>query len=186
MKAQSKGIIYPKEVYFYHFISNLNKLSSAFRGDILSQIKGHKLEIIGGDLSYGKIVDPLLKFNVPHITYHSATSNYGDTKTIYNKTRLSLNISSLQFDSALNPRVFDVFASGGFLITDRLPDLAEVFIDSDEISYASVEELQFKLDFFSRKENNKKYLEIKEYMKKQIEMKHTYNNLIENIIKKIQ
>jgi hypothetical protein len=184
-KQLGKEKIYPKEVYFYHFISSLNKLSSAFRGDIFSNIKSHHIEIIGGDLSYGRISDPLLKFNVPNIKYHNATTNYADTKLIYNKTKISLNISSLQFDNALNPRVFDVFASGGFLITDRLPDLAEIFQDSDEISFNSVEELQFKLDYFSQNENHKKYIDLKEHFKNQIITKYTYNHLIESIMKKV-
>lgn len=184
-KKAGKEKIYPRDVYFYHFISSLNKLSSAFRGDIFGNIKNHEIEIIGGDLSYGRISDPLLKFDVPNIKYHSATNNYADTKLIYNKTKISLNVSSLQFDNALNPRVFDVFASGGFLITDRLPDLAEVLTDSNEISFNSVEELQFKLDYFSQKENNKKYIDLKEHFKKQVDAKHTYDNLIELIIKKV-
>lgn len=180
-----KGKIYPKEVYFYHFISSLNKLSSAFRGDVFGNIKNHELEIIGGDLSYGKITDPLLKFDVPNIKYHGATSNYSDTKLIYNKTKISLNITSLQFDNALNPRVFDVFASGGFLITDKMPDLAEILSESDEISFNSIEELQYKLDYFSSKENQKKYIDLKEFFKKQVSEKFTYNNLIELILTKI-
>lgn len=184
-KEIGKGKIYPKDVYFYHFISSLNKLSSAFRGDIFGSIKNHEIEIIGGDLSYGRISDPLLKFDVPNIKYHSATNNYADTKLIYNSTKISLNISSLQFDNALNPRVFDVFASGGFLITDRLPDLAEVFADHEEISFNSIEELQFKLDYFSHKENNKKYIALKEHFKDQVDANHTYNNLIESIIRKL-
>jgi len=177
--------IYPKEVYFYHFISSLNKLSSAFRGDIFRNIKNHEIDIIGGDLSYGKLSDPLLKFDVSNIKYHNATNNYADTKLIYNQTKISLNITSLQFDNALNPRVFDVFASGGFLITDRLPDLVEIFNDSDEISFNSIEELQYKLDYFSEKNSQKKYNELKEYFKKQVDMKFTYNNLIELIMKKL-
>lgn len=181
----SNKIIYPKDVYFYHFISALNNLSSAFRGDIFNSIKNHEIEIIGGDLSYGRISDPLLKFNAPNFKYHSATTNYADASLIYNKSKISLNVTSLQFDNALNPRVFDVFASGGFLITDRMPDLAEVFSNSEEISFNSIEELQFKLDYFSQQQNYKKYIELKDHFKKQVNERHTYNNLVESIIKKI-
>jgi hypothetical protein len=185
LREVGKGKIYPKAVYLNHFISSLNKLSSAFRGDILANINKHEIEIIGGDLSYGRISDPLLKFNLPHIKYHPATGNYADTKLIYNKSKISLNISSLQFDSALNPRVFDVFASGGFLVTDRLPDMAEVFSDYEEICYNSIEELQFKLDFFSQAENHNRYKDLKEHFRKQIATKFTYGNLINSILEKL-
>ena len=46
-----------------YLVANLNKLSSAYRGEVIKNINKHNVDIIGGDLSYGKIKDPLLLIN---------------------------------------------------------------------------------------------------------------------------
>ena len=177
---------YPDDIYFYHFIANLNKLSSAYRGDILKLLIDKRIEIIGGDLSYGKIDNPLIKFDQSNIFYHPATLDYNSTMSIYNESQINLNISSLQFDYALNPRIFDSFASGGFLLTDRMPELSDLFENSDLISFNTADELNFKISYYADKSNSNKRNEITSYMNQQILTKYNYAVLVNQILSLIQ
>lgn len=51
---------------------------------------------------------------------------YNDLPSIYGATTINFNATSLQMKAAVNQRVFDVPAAGGFLITDFKEQLAEV------------------------------------------------------------
>ncbi|MCP4639057.1 MAG: glycosyltransferase [bacterium] len=67
----------------------------------------------------------------------------------YRGTAINLNTTSLQMGSAVNQRVFDCPAAGGFLISDRQGDLDEFFDpDSEVVTYASLEELEDKVRYY--------------------------------------
>ncbi|MBN2310928.1 MAG: glycosyltransferase family 1 protein, partial [Candidatus Hydrogenedentes bacterium] len=71
---------------------------------------------------------------------------FDDLAGFYRTTAVNLNTTSLQMHSAVNQRVFDCPAAGGFLITDAQGDLAELFEpDTEAVSYASLDELEDKV-----------------------------------------
>lgn len=171
---------------FQLLMHEVTKLSSAYRGELLSTINNQHLHIIGGDLSYGKINNPLLKLNKPNVSYHPATENYGDTRSIYSKTKVSLNISSLQFDTAINNRIIDVVMSGGFIVTDRRNDLLSYSPTSIEIVYDSPEEMNYLIDFYMHPSNHKKYMEIKEQIYSEFSESFSYTNSISSILERLK
>lgn len=69
----------------------------------------------------------------------------------YRRTAVNINTTSLQMKSAVNQRVFDCPAAGGFLLTDRQADLEDLFDPEGEIAtYSTLEELEDKARHYLR------------------------------------
>lgn len=167
-------------------MAGLNKFSSPMRGEIISTIKNHRVDIFGGDLSYGRISDPLLILQQSNVHYNPATQNYQEAWKIYQSSRINLNISSLQFDTAVNNRVFDVVLSGGFILTDKRSDLINICNLGDEISFETPEEMNEKISYYIDPANNRHYLDLKIAIHDQFKSSFTYINAIEHILKYIE
>lgn len=60
-------------------------------------------------------------------THAGPLSYYDDLPGFYRSTRVNFNTTSMQMKGALNQRVFDVPASGGFLLTDYRAQLDSAF-----------------------------------------------------------
>jgi hypothetical protein len=166
-------------------IAGLNKFSSPMRGQLISTIKHHRVDIFGGDLSYGRIADPLLILQQSNIHYQPATQNYQDACSIYQSSRINLNISSLQFDTAVNNRVFDVVLSGGFVMTDRRSDLFDICAFADEISFETPEEMNEKISYYSDTANNARYFDLRIAIHELFKSSFTYANAVDHILKRI-
>ncbi|WP_411348129.1 methyltransferase domain-containing protein [Paenibacillus sp. WLX2291] len=68
---------------------------------------------------------------------------------VYQKYTINLNISSLQLESSVNNRVFDVFACKGFVISDYKSDIKKVFPEFwNEITFSNLDDLLVKADYF--------------------------------------
>ena len=70
---------------------------------------------------------------------------------VYRRSPINLNITSLQMPTAVNQRVFDVPAAGGFLLTDSQADMAELFPPDARATFASADELSDQLSFYARR-----------------------------------
>lgn len=163
-------------------IAGLNKFSSPLRGELISTIKNQRVDIFGGDMSYGRIHDPLLVLQQSNIHYQPATHNYQDASGIYQSSRINLNISSLQFDSAVNNRIFDIVCSGGFVLTDKRDDLTEICSLANEISFESPEEMNEKIEYFSAPQHNTRYLDLKMALHDEFKSRFTYSMAIDHIM----
>lgn len=72
---------------------------------------------------------------------------------IYNSSKINLNITE-QGKSSLNYRVFEVLASGGFLITDEREDLEKYFKISKHLEvYKDLPDLIDKIEFYMKNLN---------------------------------
>lgn len=67
---------------------------------------------------------------------------------IYNSSKINLNITR-QGSTSMNYRVFEILASGGFLVTDENEDLKRYFTVSKHLeTYKNVPDLIDKIDFY--------------------------------------
>lgn len=169
-----------------YLVSNLNKLSSAYRGEIITNINKHNVDIIGGDLSYGRIKDPLLLIDKENVKYHPATMDYSQTQYIYSNSKINLNISALQFDTAINNRIIDVIGAGGFILTDHRSDLDLMIPSSKEITFKSPEELNYLIDYYVQPEKATKRTELIKALQLEITDKFSYTNSIAQILEAVQ
>jgi len=76
---------------------------------------------------------------------------FDDLAGFYRNTAVNLNTTSLQMKNAVNQRVFDCPAAGGFLITDAQQDIEDLFDPEHEaVTYHSFDELEDKALFYLR------------------------------------
>ncbi len=92
-----------------------------------------------GDASWKKVLD----------NYESNVGYFDDLAPFYRSTKVNLNNTSLQMRDAVNQRVFDCPAAGGFLITDNQPDLHDLFdVETEMVTYESLPELSDKVAWY--------------------------------------
>lgn len=71
-----------------------------------------------------------------------------DLARVYNSSKINLNIS-MQGKTSINYRVFEVLASGGFLLTDEREDLKKYFEISKQLeTYKNEDDLIDKINFY--------------------------------------
>lgn len=166
-------------------MAGLNKFSSALRGQLISTIKDYNVNIFGGDLSYGRINDPLLIIRQSNILYKPATIDYQSASVIYQSSKINLNISALQFDTAINNRFFDIVSSGGFVLTDKRKDLEKVSSEISELVFETPEEMIYKISFYMNPRNDSKRKEIIEYTQSLVLKEYSYSILCDFILKNV-
>jgi spore maturation protein CgeB len=99
----------------------------------------------------------------------------GDLPDHYRQCELNLNITSIQMPNAVNQRVFDCPAAGGFLLTDAQPDLALLFDEETETAqYDSLEGCVDQFRFF--RTHPKARIEIINNARRRILNEHTYRH----------
>lgn len=69
----------------------------------------------------------------------------------YRECAVNLNTTSIQMASALNQRVFDCPAAGGFLLTDAQSSLDALFDEGEMVRYCSLAECEDKLRFYTQR-----------------------------------
>lgn len=128
---------YP-EVFWKNIYYQLHSRgSSIFRRHILGCLSGVDLHIYGTQE----------KLNESTVV-HSAVP-YGELSFVYQKHAVNLNISSFQLESSVNNRVFDVFASKGFVLSDYKKDMEIVFPGVWEaITFQNLDDLLIKADYY--------------------------------------
>ena len=68
---------------------------------------------------------------------------------IYQASKININVTKLMLKTAVNQRVFDVPACGGFLLTDYRRDLDTLFqLDKEMVCYRGLDDLKKKVHYF--------------------------------------
>lgn len=106
------------------------RASRRWRLDVLSALPKNRLTLAGDDKWPGLLGQ--YAHSLPALDY------YTELPTFYRASRVNINITSAQMKSGLNQRVFDVPASGAFLLTDSRAQLAALFEPGREVvTYSS-------------------------------------------------
>jgi spore maturation protein CgeB len=105
------------------------------RADMVRRLAPLGVEVFGDDAWQGI-----------HSTCYGDVSYFDGLAHLYRSTSINLNITSLQMRTAVNQRVFDCPAAGGFLITDAQADLDEFFDrETEVVTYTTLDELEDKV-----------------------------------------
>ena len=83
--------------------------------------------VVYGDKGWGELLGNGF-FLRPEVNY------YDELPQVYGTTAINFNATSLQMKAAVNQRVFDAPAAGGFLLTDFREQLAELFKIGEEVA----------------------------------------------------
>jgi spore maturation protein CgeB len=105
---------------------------------------------------------------------------YSDLPDFYRSTTINFNTTSMQMKGALNQRVFDVPASGGFLLTDYREQLDATFeMGREVVCYQSVEEVGGLVRHYLANPAARK--KIAAQARRRIEKEHSYAHRIRTI-----
>lgn len=129
--------------------------SMPLRGWVFEQCGIAPLDIFGGDPAYLHGVARNLQVERPGVRYHPAVYEPADVQRVFNKSKVSINVSSLQFDHAVVNRFHDVIMSGGLCLTDARDGLPELTSAHADLSYRTLDELRDRAEYFSKPENAK-------------------------------
>lgn len=78
-----------------------------------------------------------------------AINYYTQMPEVFRKTKINLNITVKGIQSGVNQRALDVMASNGFLLSNYQQELAEYFVDGEEVAmYESLEDAYAKTNFY--------------------------------------
>jgi spore maturation protein CgeB len=98
---------------------------------------------------------------------------YSDLPDFYRSTKVNFNTTSMQMKGALNQRVFDVPASGGFLLTDYRAQLPAAFdVGREVVCYQAAEEIGDLVHHYLA--NPAERLKIARRARARIEKEHSY------------
>ncbi|MDR2301778.1 MAG: glycosyltransferase [Deltaproteobacteria bacterium] len=100
------------------------RASRLYRLKILSNMPQDLLRV-NGDAAYRELL--------PGVKLSGRLNYYQELSDNYQGAAINLNVTSAQMKTGLNQRVFDVPASGAFLLTDRRSQIHNLF-DPDEIA----------------------------------------------------
>ncbi len=116
-------------------------------------------------------------------SYRGFVKTEKELAEVYQSSRINVNIT-LQGNSGMNYRVFEVPASFGFLITDYVDDLAENFEIAKELeTYENVEELIDKIKFYLKNQEIADKIALNGYSK--VIKKHSYTARADMLLRAI-
>lgn len=161
----------------------VHNTSLFFRGKLLQDLADtHPIDIIGGTPAYIHGANIENKIDHPGLHYHAPTNDPLAVRDIYSGSKINLNITSLQFDTAIINRVMDIGGAGGFPLTDWRDDLVELSVH-EQISYRTPAELSGKIDYFLTHEQERK--EVALQLHNEIEARFTYTSAVKSVLDKI-
>ena len=68
---------------------------------------------------------------------------------IFHYSKINLNMTSKTIESGIPLRVFDILSCGGFCLTNYQPEIAEYFVDGEDlVMYSSMEDLVMKAAYY--------------------------------------
>jgi spore maturation protein CgeB len=133
-----------------------------------------RLDLLGlevrGDAHWGQIID----------RSHGDVAYFHELADYYRSTAINLNSTSIQMNSAVNQRVFDCPAAGGFLITDAQTDIETFFDpDSEVVTYHNLVELEDKVRYYRTRPAER--LAITRRARKRILAHHTHKHRLRRL-----
>jgi spore maturation protein CgeB len=123
--------------------------------------------VIYGDRGWRSLLDGRRRLR-PAVDY------YRELYLVYNFTTINVNTTSFQMNSAINQRVFDCAASGGFLLTDHQADM-DLFFEpgKDAVCYGSLEEAAELAGYYLK--HDKERITIAHAARERVLTEHTYD-----------
>lgn len=112
---------------------------------------------------------------------------YADYQTevplIYHNSKINLNITSKTIESGIPQRVFDILSCGGFCLTNYQPEIAEYFVDGEElVMYTGMEDMMDKVEYYLKHEEERKRIAGKGYLA--VKERFSMEKCVEEMVKR--
>jgi len=130
--------------------------------------------VIYGDPGWCKLLGPGFRWR-PEVNY------YDELPRVYGTTAINFNATSLQMKAAVNQRIFDASAAGGFLLTDFREQLAELFEVGEEVAcFGEPGEIPDLVRYYLRHSEVRKKMTAK--ARSRVLAEHTYRHRVAVIL----
>jgi spore maturation protein CgeB len=141
---------------------------------IVGGLMSEGIETFGDAAGWKQVLGPSIKTN-PDVDYRRGL------REVYRRICINVNSTSCQMPSAVNQRVFDIPASGSFVLSDNQKDLRDLFdIGKEAVVYENLADLKDKIRFYASHEEQRK--RIIAAAQKRISGEHTYAKRIRDIV----
>lgn len=101
---------------------------------------------------------------------------------VFRHSRINLNITLRSITSGIPLRAMDIMGAGGFLMSNYQPELAEYFVDGQElVLFDSAQDMQWKLDYYLKHEEERRQIAKCGYEK--VKRNFSYDILLKKIVR---
>lgn len=143
-----------------------------YRNRLLDAIDVRDLHIFG---------DPGWEILLPEAHLHGMVTYGPALAQIYRQSAINVNATSRQMPEAVNQRVFDVPAAGGFLLTDDQPALGELFdIGREVVTFADADELGWQVRHFQQRPEQRAEIAARGY--RRVLREHSYCHRLAHLV----
>lgn len=151
------------------------KLTAIERIEYLKMLSlNHKMDIFTGS-DKDKTIDA---------NYHGFVSYDDEMPKVFFDSKINLNFTARNIHTGAPLRVFDVLASGGFLITSYQPEIAEIFNhENDLVMFSSEQELEYYVNYYLTHEEQRREIAYNGY--KKVCEKYRYTIVIEEMLEMV-
>ncbi len=128
-----------REYLYAQYVIN-RKITGLERTKLLTAVtRHHSLDLFTHDSS----------FQLPNLRNHGTVDYYDQMPSIFNRSRINLNISLRSIKSGIPLRAFDIMGCGGFLLSNFQADFLDDFIPGEDfVYYESEADLLYKIDHY--------------------------------------
>ena len=152
-----------------------NKIASLERQQLLAMLS----EKYNVDLYTGSDTTKL-----PHIHNRGYAKTLTEMPVIFHESKINLNMTAKPIRSGIPQRIWDVFGSEGFLISNYQTEIPEYFIPGEDIVlYDSPESLMQLVDYYLQHDNERCEIAHNAFMK--TKENHTYVKRIELMLESL-
>jgi spore maturation protein CgeB len=174
------GFEYPyhdirNETWFRSYI--IHTASMMKRRNLIGQLLASGIELFGDPEEWRLMLGDGITVH-PNVDYRTGLAS------VYRGITININSTSCQMSSAVNQRVFDIPACGGFVITDNQPDIFELFDKDETVVYSSIDELKELISYYRMNDSARKI--ISEKARSRILSTHTISKRLETIITRVR
>lgn len=132
------------------------------------EVSARERELVLGRISKNFQVRLYTSSELPPVLHNENIQEmgYADYQTevplIYRNSKINLNITSKTIESGIPQRVFDILSCGGFCLTNYQPEIAEYFVDGEElVMYTDMEDLLFKVNYYLNHEEERRKIALR-------------------------
>ena len=113
-----------------------------------------------------KLYGPDKPEEMPNVRWCGSAGYFDEMPKVFKASKVNLNVSLKCIQSGIPLRALDIMGSGGFLLTNYQPELAEYFADGEElVMYTSLEDAVAKCIYYLENEEERKQIARNGYLK---------------------
>ncbi len=128
---------------------DLQKAAEAVGVEVSCCEREETIECIAKDYPINLYTSSTLEFDTGKLINKGFADNVKELPLIYNASKINLNMTSTNITSGIPLRVLDILSCGGFCLTNYRDEIAEYFIDGEDlVIYYDLNDLKEKIAFY--------------------------------------